>query len=67
VILAGDASQGLTPSQALASHVFARHPDAAVREVWVGGQCRVRDGHHAHEAQARRAFLAARKQLLEAT
>lgn len=65
LVLADEMAQDLTPSQAIASHVFARHPNAAPHEVWVAGQCRVRDGHHALEAQARRAFLTARKHLLD--
>ena len=65
VVLADDGTmQGLTPAQVLASHVFARHPQTHLREVWVGGQRRIDRGRHAlgDEAQAR--FVAARTQLL---
>jgi len=64
-VLPDEAAQGLLASQVLSSHIFARHPDTAPREVWVGGKCRVRDGQHALQADSRRAFLAARKQLLD--
>ena len=58
------ALQGLAPPQLLASHVFASHPDNALRQVWVGGRCRVADGIHALGAQARERFVAARTRLL---
>ncbi|MBW8830957.1 MAG: formimidoylglutamate deiminase [Burkholderiales bacterium] len=64
-VLSHEVANGLTASQALSSHIFASHPDTAPREVWVGGKCRVRDGQHALQADSRRAFLAARKQLLD--
>ncbi|HEY2925695.1 formimidoylglutamate deiminase [Piscinibacter sp.] len=64
VLDAGRAMQGLAPAQRLASHVFASHPDAAVRQVWVGGRCRVSDGDHALGAQACERFVAARDRLL---
>lgn len=65
VVLAGDGvMQGLSASQRLASHVFARQPQATVREVWVGGRCRISGGRHAHEGTARERFVAARNGLL---
>lgn len=60
-----DDGSGLTPSQALASHVFARHPDAAPISVWVGGTCRVDEGRHAIADAARRQFIAARRRLID--
>ena len=65
VVLAGPATEGLTPEQRLASHVFAAHPGAALHEVWVGGRCRVRHGVHAAADQACRRFVAARTLLLQ--
>ncbi len=67
VVLRGDgALAGLPPAQVLASHVFAHHGGGGVRDVWVGGVCRVADGHHEAEAAAVEAFVKARGQLLEA-
>jgi formimidoylglutamate deiminase len=67
VVLADDDTmQGLSPEQLLASHVFARQPDGALREVWVGGHCRVRAGEHEHGHEARERFVHARRQLLSA-
>jgi formimidoylglutamate deiminase len=65
LVLATDGvMDGLTAPQVLASHVFARQPEPVVREVWVGGQCRVSEGRHALGDPARAAFVAARKRLL---
>ena len=55
---------GLSPSQALASHVFASHGRNTVRDVWVGGQQRIACGRHALEGLACEGFVAARSQLL---
>lgn len=55
---------GLTPAQALASHVFAHSGRRALREVRVGGVLRVRDGAHTLDRVACEAFVAARNQLL---
>ncbi len=65
VVLASDATDGLTPQQVLASQLFAGHPGDAVREVWVGGRCRVKDGVHAAAGEACSRFVAARKLLLQ--
>lgn len=66
VVLADDDTlQGLSPEQVLSSHVFACQPGRAmVREVWVGGECRVRSGEHALAREARERFVGARAQLL---
>jgi formimidoylglutamate deiminase len=64
VLAANGALQGLTPPQLLASHVFASHGASALREVWVGGRCRVREGEHALAAQACNRFVKARAALL---
>lgn len=63
VVLAAD--DGLAPGQVLATHVLARHPDSMLRDVWVGGRCRVRGGRHAGEDAARARFAQARRRLLE--
>jgi len=55
---------GLTPAQQLASHVFASHPDKPRLESWTGGQCRLKDGRHVLESEARARFVKARSQLL---
>ena len=65
VLDAQGAMHGLAPAQVLASHVFASHPDKALRQVWVGGRCRVSDGAHALGAQACERFVAARARLLQ--
>jgi formimidoylglutamate deiminase len=65
VVLSADGTmQGLTPSQILASHLFAQHRGSAVSEVVVGGRSRVSDGRHADEVAARERFVAARTALL---
>ena len=65
IVLGEDAAaQGLTPAQLLSSHVFAHHAGSLLREVWVGGRCRVRDDQHALAAAARERFHAARAHLL---
>ncbi len=55
---------GLSPSQALASHVFASHGRNAVRDVWVAGRQAVQGGEHALQGNACERFVAARAQLL---
>ena len=64
VVLASDTTEGLGPDQVLASHVFTSHATDAVREVWVGGGCRVQDGEHSAGDDACRRFVAARSTLL---
>jgi formimidoylglutamate deiminase len=56
---------GLGPAQALASHVFANSGRSAVRDVFVGGVQRVRDGEHALQGVACRQFVATRSALLQ--
>jgi formimidoylglutamate deiminase len=55
---------GLTPSQTLASHVFASHGRNAVCDVWVGGKHRIQDGVHVLQVVAQKNFVAARTKLL---
>lgn len=55
---------GLTPSQALASHVFANAGRSAVRDVFVAGVQRIRDGEHALQRVVCEHFVAARGALL---
>ena len=65
VALSGDGLlANLTPSQTLASHVFASHGRNAVCDVWVGGQRRIQDGAHVLQDKARNNFVAARTKLL---
>lgn len=64
VLDASGCMQGLSPAQMLASHVFARHAQNQVREVWVGGRRRVCEGQHEIGDAARSAFVAARSTLL---
>ncbi|MES3014383.1 MAG: formimidoylglutamate deiminase [Pseudomonadota bacterium] len=55
---------GLAPAQALASHVFASQGRSSVRDVFVAGTQRVRDGEHALQRAACEHFVAARSELL---
>jgi formimidoylglutamate deiminase len=55
---------GLAPAQALASHVFAHTGPSAVRDVFVAGVPRIRDGEHALQHSAARQFVATRSALL---
>jgi formimidoylglutamate deiminase len=55
---------GLAPSQVLACHVFAPGGDGAVRDVWVGGIRRVREGAHPLDRSACDGLIAARRELL---
>jgi formimidoylglutamate deiminase len=55
---------GLAPAQALASQVFANQGRSAVRDVFVGGTRRVRDGEHALQRVACEQFVATRGALL---
>jgi formimidoylglutamate deiminase len=65
IVLSGDGTMhGLAPKQVLASHVFARHSQTQLREVWVGGQRRIEQGLHALSDDAQARFVAARSQLL---
>ncbi|WP_298835136.1 formimidoylglutamate deiminase [uncultured Piscinibacter sp.] len=64
VVLADAVLDGLTPAQQLATHVFASHRRASIREVWVGGRCRVQNGQHAGAEAAAERFVAARGRLL---
>ena len=65
VVLDGtDTLAGLTPSRALASHVFANHGRSAVRDVFVAGTRRIHDGEHPLQRVACDHFVAARSALL---
>ena len=55
---------GLAPSQVLSSHVFANQGRSAVRDVFVAGTQRIRDGEHALQRVACEHFVAARTELL---
>ena len=66
LVLASECTEGLPPQQVLASQLFAAHPGDALREVWVGGRCRVKDGVHAAAGEACSRFVAARKLMLQA-
>jgi formimidoylglutamate deiminase len=55
---------GLAPAQTLASHVFAHTGPSAVRDVFVAGVPRIRDGEHALQHRAARQFVATRSALL---
>lgn len=64
-VVIGDALlDGLTPPQQLATHVFASHRRATLREVWVGGIRRVQNGRHPAADVAAARFVAARGRLL---
>lgn len=58
------ALSGLTPSQMLASHVFASSRSSAIESVWTAGRPWVQAGQHALHDDASRAFLQARSELL---
>ena len=64
VLDTSQALAGLSPSQALANHVFASHGRNTVRDVWVAGQQRISEGRHTLEGSACERFVAARSQLL---
>ena len=65
VVLDGSrALAGLAPSQALAGHVFATQGRSTVRDVWVAGVRRVREGEHALARAACERFVVARSHLL---
>lgn len=55
---------GLAPAQALASQVFANQGRSVVRDVFVGGTRRIRDGEHALQRVACEQFVATRGALL---
>lgn len=54
------ALRGLPAPAMLSAHVFASHRTSAIDSVWVGGTCRVAQGHHALHDPAASAFAAAR-------
>jgi formimidoylglutamate deiminase len=64
VVLADPLLDGLSPAEALASHLFASTRRNAVRDVWVAGRCRVQNRRHADDETSLRDFVAARTQLL---
>ena len=64
VLDASHALADLTPSQRLASHLFASHGRNSVCDVWVAGQQRIAAGRHVIEDLACERFVAARSQLL---
>ena len=64
VLDGGGLLAGLAPAQALASHVFANQGRSAVRDVFVAGIQRIRDGEHALQRVACEQFVAARGELL---
>lgn len=66
LVLADAMFEGLTPTQQLATHLFASHRRDAVAQVWVAGRCVVDNGRHPDAEAAERGFLAARARLLEA-
>lgn len=66
LVLADAMFEGLTPTQQLATHLFASHRRDAVAQVWVAGRCVVDNGRHADAEATERGFLAARARLLEA-
>lgn len=55
---------GLAPPRQLATHVFASHRRATIRDVWVGGTRRVQNGQHTDAEVAAERFVAARGRLL---
>ena len=58
---------GLPAPDMLSAHVFGSHRSSAVAEVRVGGVPRVQAGRHALHDEAARAFVQARRELLEST
>jgi len=64
VVLADPLLAGLSPAEALASHVFASTRRAAVEDVWVAGRRRVQNGRHPDDEASLQDFVAARTQLL---
>ena len=59
------ALRGLPAPAMLSAHVFASHRTSAIADVWVAGQQRVQAGQHALHDAAQRAFVQARKALLQ--
>ena len=59
------ALSGLPADSGHAGHVFASHRTSAIADVWVAGQQRVQAGQHALHDAAQRAFVQARKALLQ--
>jgi formimidoylglutamate deiminase len=64
VVLGDTMFDGLTPAQALATHVFTGHRRHTVRDVWVAGRRRVQNGMHSGAQAAAERFVAARRRLL---
>lgn len=64
IVLGDELLEDLSAAQQLATHVFASHRRAGVREVWVGGTRRVQNGRHADADAAAARFVAARRRLL---
>ena len=64
VLDASHALADLTPSQRLASHLFANHGRNSVCDVWVAGQQHISAGRHTIKGPACERFVAARSQLL---
>jgi formimidoylglutamate deiminase len=56
-----------TPQAMLSAHVFASHRRSAIRDVWVGGRQRVREGSHALAEPTGVAFCTARSAMLSST
>lgn len=56
-----------TPQSMLSAHVFASHRHSAIRDVWVGGRQRVREGAHPLAEKSNAAFIDARHNLLSTT
>ncbi|OZI60215.1 formimidoylglutamate deiminase [Bordetella genomosp. 11] len=55
---------GLPARDMLSAHVFGSHRTSAIRNVWVGGQARVREGRHALRDEAAAAFVQVRRMLV---
>lgn len=64
LVLGDTLLDGLAPAQQLATLVFAPRRRELLREVWVAGVCRVRDGWHDQAPNALARFAAARRGLL---
>jgi formimidoylglutamate deiminase len=58
-----DALLGMPPERTLDALVFSSPAPNAIREVWVGGECVVRDGRHRDDARLRAAFADAMQAL----
>ncbi|AOB30965.1 N-formimino-L-glutamate deiminase [Bordetella sp. H567] len=58
---------GLPARDMLSAHVFGSHRTSAIRNVWVGGRSRVREGRHALRDAAAAAFVDVRRTLVAAS